>query len=91
VDMVIKQAMEKQLPPRVGSRQLRVLRACQDKSVSSAFVLHVNDPHLVSLSYQRYLVNSLRREFGFCGSPLRLVLAKASGKRRRVGEEATRA
>jgi len=81
VSMVIKQAVNKHLPPRVGSRRLRVVRAYQHDSRPSAFILQVNDPRLVHFSYQRYLENELRHNFGFRGSPLRLILAGA--KRRK--------
>jgi GTP-binding protein len=43
-------------------------------------VLQVNDPHLAHFSYQRYLENKLRHSFGFCGSPLHLILIKANRK-----------
>jgi len=75
VSMVIKQAVDKHLPPRVGSRRLRVVRAYQHDSRPSAFILQVNDPRLVHFSYQRYLENELRHNFGFRGSPLQLILA----------------
>lgn len=77
VSMVIKQAVDKHLPPRVGSRRLRVVRAYQHDSRPSAFILQVNDPRLVHFSYQRYLENELRHNFGFRGSPLQLILAGA--------------
>jgi len=80
VSMVIRQAMDKHLPPQVGSRRLRVIQAYQDKSRPSAFILQVNDPRLVHFSYHRYLVNELRHNFGFRGSPLQLIFARASGK-----------
>jgi GTP-binding protein len=35
-------------------------------------VCFVNDPKLMHWSYQRYLINFLRREFGFQGTPIRL-------------------
>jgi len=80
VDMVVKQAVESHPPPRVGSRQLRIAQAYQDELRPSAFVLQVNDPNLVHFSYQRYLENKLRHSFGFRGTPLRLIFAKAGRK-----------
>jgi len=80
VDMVIKQAVDSHPPPRMGSRQLHIAQAYQDESRPSAFVLQVNDPHLAHFSYQRYLENKLRHSFGFCGSPLHLILIKANRK-----------
>jgi len=77
VSMVIKQAVDKHFPPRVGSRQLHVVRAYQHNSRASTFILQVNDPRLVHFSYQRYLENELRHNFGFRGSPLQLIFAGA--------------
>jgi GTP-binding protein len=47
------------------------------------FALRVNHPDSVHFSYERYLVKSLRRAFGFEGSPVRLSLRKAPGTRAR--------
>ncbi len=81
VSMVVKEAMSSHPPPHVGSRQLRVIKAYQDESRLATFVLQVNDPQLVHFSYQRYLENKLRHNFGFRGAPLQLIFIKASHKR----------
>ncbi len=78
VDTVVKQAVSSHPPPRAGSRQLRIARAYQDESRPATFVLKVNYPQLVHFSYQRYLENKLRHDFGFRGVPLRLIFTKAS-------------
>jgi len=80
VEMVVKEAVSSYPPPHVGSRRLRITRAYQDEVRPSAFVLQVNDPRLVHFSYQRYLENKLRHNFGFCGSPVQLILTKARRK-----------
>jgi GTP-binding protein len=84
---VIDQAVGSHPPPRGGSKQLRIARAHQDKSSLSTFVLRVNDPQLVHFSYRRYLENELRRNFGFRGTPLRLIFtgsARRSNKGKKV-------
>jgi GTP-binding protein len=78
--MVVKQAVSNQPPPRAGSRQLRIARAYQDESRPATFVLQVNYPQLVHFSYQRYLENKLRHDFGFRGVPLKLIFTKAARK-----------
>ncbi len=91
VDMVIKQAVDDHLPPRVGAKQLRVIRAHQHDSRPWVFVLQVNDPRLVHFSYQRYLENRLRASFGFRGSPLQVVFARSAGSGRISRTRAVRA
>jgi ribosome-associated GTPase EngA len=80
VDIVVKQAVSSHPPPRTGSRQLRITQARQDESRPATFILRVNNPQLVHFSYQRYLGNKLRHDFGFRGVPLHLVFTKAARK-----------
>ena len=90
VDMAIKKAVQDHFPPRVGARELRVVRAYQDNSRPWVFVLQVNDPRLVHFSYQRYLENRLRGEFGFFGSPLQVIFAKPEGRGRTARRQGVR-
>jgi GTP-binding protein len=43
-------------------------------------VLFVNDKELSHFSYERYLENQLRRNFGFEGVPIRLLLRNKNGE-----------
>jgi GTP-binding protein len=80
VDELVKQAVDSHPPPRTGSRRLHIARAHQDESKPATFILKVNNPKLVHFSYQRYLENKLRQEFGFRGVPLKLIFTKAARK-----------
>ncbi len=80
VNEVIKQAVISRPPPRTGSRRLRITQARQDESRPATFILRVNDPKLVHFSYQRYLENKLRHNFGFRGVPVHVVFTKTAGK-----------
>jgi GTP-binding protein len=90
VKEVVDQAVASHPPPRSGSKQLRITRACQDSVSPSTFSLQVNDPELVHFSYRRYLENELRRNFGFCGTPLRLIFTRPARKRNK-GKDMVRA
>lgn len=81
VDTVIEQAVSSHPPPRLCSRQLHIVRAYQDESRPSTFVLEVNDPQLVHFSYRRYLENRLRHNFAFYGVPLQLIFSKAASRK----------
>ncbi|MFC1941190.1 ribosome biogenesis GTPase Der [Chloroflexota bacterium] len=73
VNSVVRQAAASHNPPRIGSKQLKVLYATQAEVNPPTFVFFVNDAKLIHFSYQRYLENKLRQSFGFGGTPLRLI------------------
>ncbi len=68
-------------PVSVGGVPLTLQSAIQVATGPPTFALRVNRPGEVHFSYQRYLVNALRRAFGFAGSPIRLSFRKAVGPR----------
>ncbi len=61
------------LPPRVGTKHLKVLYATQAEVNPPTFIFFVNDSKLMHFSYQRFLENRLRRAFGFAGTSIRMV------------------
>ncbi len=83
VNKLIKDAVLKQAPTRVGTKRLVVIRAYQAGVNPPKFLFLVNDPELVHFSYERYLENKLRQTFGFIGTSLRLVFIKAPARKRR--------
>ncbi|MCL5025832.1 MAG: ribosome biogenesis GTPase Der [Chloroflexi bacterium] len=76
----IERAVQRHPPPTRGGRMLRITHITQARSEAPTFVLFVNDPALVHFSYARYLENQLRAEFGFEGTPLKLVFRGREGK-----------
>ncbi|MDD4635434.1 MAG: ribosome biogenesis GTPase Der [Dehalococcoidales bacterium] len=62
-----------QAPPRKGSKVLKVFYATQAEVEPPTFVFFVNDASLVHFSYQRYLDNRLRENYGFEGTPIKMV------------------
>lgn len=63
-------------PPSDKGKRLKILYATQLSVQPPTFIFFVNDPELVHFSYRRYLENQLRKNFGFEGSPLRLIMRK---------------
>lgn len=59
-------------PPVRSGKQLKIKYMTQTGTKPPTFTFFVNDPKLIHFSYERYLANQLRREFGFEGVPLRL-------------------
>jgi GTP-binding protein len=67
----------------VRGEPLTIQSAVQVSTAPPTFALKVNHPDEVHFSYQRYLVRSLRLAFGYAGSPIRLSLRRATGRRPR--------
>jgi GTP-binding protein len=61
-------------PPAVSGRQVRLNYVTQPKSRPPTFVLFSNRSGVVSDTYRRYLVNSLRESFYLTGTPIRLTV-----------------
>ena len=76
----IREALERR-PISVRGAPLTLHSAQQVSAAPPTFALRVSHPDGVHFSYERYLVNSLRRAFGFDGSPIRLSFRKAPGVR----------
>jgi GTP-binding protein len=84
LNRVIGDAVRAHPPSHVRNRLPKVLYATQVGVAPPTFVIFVNDPELIHFSYKRYLENRIRAEFGFLGTPIRLIF------RERVNEEAAR-
>ncbi len=67
-------------PPTVKGRRLKVFYTTQVIAGPPTFLLFVNDPGLVADNYRRYLVNQLRRYYGFTGTPVRFAVRRREGR-----------
>jgi len=65
-------------PPSDKGKRLKIYYATQQGVQPPTFVFFVNDPELVHFSYRRYLENQIRKNFGFEGSPIRLIMRKSN-------------
>ena len=63
-------------PASPGRKHVRVLYAAQTAVAPPTFVFFTNVATEFHFSYERFLVNQLREEFGFLGSPIRLHVRK---------------
>jgi GTPase len=80
VNAIIQRAVGDRSPPSAHGKKLKVLYVTQAQVTPPTFVFFVNDAALLHFSYQRYLENRLRREYGFVGTPLKLIF-KSRGER----------
>ena len=60
-------------PPTDKGRRLKLYYMTQASTKPPTFVVFVNDKKLFHFSYERYLVNQLRKEFGLVGTPIRMI------------------
>jgi len=84
LNRLVTDAVREHPPSHVRNRLPKVYYATQAAVAPPTFVVFVNDPALIHFSYRRYLENRIRAEYGFLGTPIKLIL------RQRVSEEATR-
>jgi GTP-binding protein len=74
LNQVIHNAQDAHPAPSLGGRQLKMFYGTQVRSDPPTFMIYVNDPKLAHFSYRRYLENQLRAEYGFLGTPIRIVM-----------------
>ena len=67
-------------PASPGRSHVRVLYAAQTGVAPPTFVFFTNVATNFHFSYERFLVNQIREEFGFLGSPIRLHVRRRRGK-----------
>jgi len=74
----VEQITSAHAPVSPGKREVRVLYASQTAVAPPEFVLFTNVATTFHFSYERFVVNRLREEFGFVGTPIRLHIRKRS-------------
>jgi GTP-binding protein len=84
LNKVITKATIDHPPPMARGRRAKAFYATQAAVAPPTFVVFVNDPSLFHFSYRRYLENRIREEWGFLGTPIKLIL------RERESEQAAR-
>jgi GTP-binding protein len=67
-------------PASPGRKHVRILYATQTGVAPPTFVFFTNVATQFHFSYQRYLENRLREEFGFEGTPIRLQVRARRGR-----------
>jgi GTP-binding protein len=63
-------------PVSPGRKHVRILYAAQIGVAPPSFVFFTNVATTFHFSYERFLVNQLRDEFGFAGSPVRIQVRR---------------
>ncbi|MBA15726.1 MAG: ribosome biogenesis GTPase Der [Sphingomonas sp.] len=69
-----ERAIEANPPPAPGGKRIKPRYVTQAKTRPPSFILFGTRVDLLPESYRRYLVNGIRKEFGFGAVPVRLTL-----------------
>jgi GTPase len=70
----VERAIQKYHPPMIQGKRLRIYYLTQKSVGPTEFILFVNKTELMTKTYERYLLKSLRESFGFSGCPIRFKL-----------------
>ncbi len=76
---VLNEAIAMVQPPSDKGKRLRIYYMTQTDVRPPSFVLFVNSADLMHYSYERYIKNALRKNFGFEGTPLRFTIREKGG------------
>ena len=71
---VINEAIAVVQPPSDKGKRLKIMYATQASTKPPTFVIFVNNKELFHFSYERYLVNQIRNNFGLEGTPVRVIV-----------------
>lgn len=71
---VIREAVATNPPPTNKGLRLKIMYVTQVKTKPPTFVFFVNIPELMHFSYERYMENTLRKAFGFEGTPIHIIV-----------------
>ena len=77
---VLSEAVTIVQPPTDKGRRLKIFYMTQATTKPPTFVVFVNDKELFHFSYERYLVNQIRKEFGLTGTPIRMIVREKGEK-----------
>jgi len=78
LNRIVKAALDAHAPPSTSGKRLKIFYASQVRSDPPTFLFHVNDPKLMHFTYERFLENRIREQYGYLGTPMRLSFRKRS-------------
>lgn len=80
LNQVINEAISIVQPPSDKGRRLKIYYGTQVSTKPPTFIIFVNDKKLFHFSYERYLVNQIRKEFDLTGTPIRIIAREKNEK-----------
>ncbi len=80
LNQVLNEAIAIVQPPTDKGKRLKIFYMTQASTKPPTFVVFVNNKELFHFSYERYLINQLRKEFGLIGTPVRIIIREKNEK-----------
>ena len=80
LNQVLNEAIAIVQPPTDKGKRLRIFYMTQATTKPPTFIVFVNDKDLFHFSYERYLINQIRKEFGLVGTPVRMIIREKNEK-----------
>ncbi|MBR2744662.1 MAG: ribosome biogenesis GTPase Der [Clostridia bacterium] len=80
LNQVLNEAIAIVQPPTDKGKRLKIFYMTQAATKPPTFVVFVNDKKLFHFSYERYLINQLRKEFILTGTPIRMIVREKNEK-----------
>ncbi len=80
LNQVLNEAIAIVQPPTDKGKRLKIYYMTQATTKPPTFVVFVNNKELFHFSYERYLINQLRKEFGLVGTPIRMIVREKGEK-----------
>lgn len=74
LNRVVQDAIQRNLPPVVGTKPLKIYYGTMVSTTPPRFVLFVNKVGYCAESYRMYLINYFRKAFDFVGFPIQIRL-----------------
>ncbi|MFO8235381.1 MAG: ribosome biogenesis GTPase Der [Bacteroidales bacterium] len=76
LNKIIQKAVDKNPPPAVKGKYIKIKYATQLHTFSPSFALFCNYPQHIKDPYKRYIENELRKNFAFTGVPIKIYFRK---------------
>lgn len=73
LNQFIEKTIQKQHPPMIQGKRLRIYYMTQVSSKPPTFVMFINHKELIHPTYLKYMINQLRDRYKFTGLPIRLL------------------
>ena len=74
LNQVINEAIAIVQPPTDKGKRLKIFYGTQASTKPPTFVIFVNKKELFHFSYERYIINQIRKEFDLTGTPVRIIV-----------------